>query len=80
MSEIKEKIKWFISTCLGVDKDTLSYDTPLDEGEIVLDSIDFIDLIGFIDQEYNVNMSNVESKVFKNIDSMAEYIEKNLNK
>lgn len=80
MIEIKEKIKWFISTCLGVDKDTLSYDTPLDEGEIVLDSIDFIDLIGFIDQEYNVNMSNVASTTFKNIDSIALYIKNNLDK
>lgn len=80
MDDIKEKIKWFISSCLGVDKNTLFYDTPLDEGEIVLDSIDFIDLIGYIDQEFNVNMSNVASSNFKNIDTIAEYIKNNLDK
>lgn len=78
INTIKERIKWFICTCLGFDKDLLNYDTFLDEGEMILDSIDAIDLISFIDSEYGVNMSNVSSNNFKNIDAIASYIIKNI--
>ena len=47
--EIKEQLKGFLCSDLGVDADALEFDTPLFGDGVGLDSIDSIEMISFID-------------------------------
>ncbi len=61
--------------------DDIGDDTPLfgDEG-VGLDSIDALEIIVLFEKYYNVKLSNPEEgkKVFESINTMAEFLEKNI--
>jgi acyl carrier protein len=75
--EIKEKLKGFLCDNLGVDGDILTYDIALFGEEIGLDSIDSIELISFIDDEFGVSMTGVAKENFYSIDTLTKYIVEN---
>ena len=50
--EIKSKLKAFFMSDLGVDGDVLNYDTPLFGEEIGLDSVDSLEIISFVDDNF----------------------------
>lgn len=78
MEEIKAGLKTFLCDNLGIDENDLQYDTPLfGDGVIGLDSIDSLEIISYVDGEYGVQMTGVGKEHFKNIDSIAAYIEAN---
>ena len=72
--EIKEKLKGFLCSDLGVDMNELEFDTPLFGEGIGLDSIDSIELISFIDDTFGVSMTGVDKEHFQNIDTLTAYI------
>ncbi len=73
--DVKAKIKEFLCSNLGIDETVLEYDTPLfGDGEIGLDSIDSLEIISFIDEEYGVEMTGVGKEHFQNVDSLAAYV------
>lgn len=73
--EIKESLKNFICTTLGIEADVLDYDTQLFGDSVIgLDSIDSLEIISFVDSEYSVQMTGVGKEHFANIDSIAAYI------
>ncbi len=75
-TEIKAKIKNLICSTLGVEADALEYDTALfGDDSIGLDSVDSLEIIAFVDEEYGVDMTGVGKEHFLNIDSIADYIE-----
>jgi acyl carrier protein len=71
---VKDKIRKFVCACLGVEPSFLSDDTSLFSEEVALDSIDLLDLISYIDQEFDVDMSSVNEEVFDNVNSITKYI------
>ena len=71
---VKEQLKGFVCDNLGVDADVLNYDSELFGDEIGLDSIDSIELVSFIEEEFEVNMNGVAKEVFKSVDTLADYI------
>ena len=74
-SEIKAKVKELICSNLGVEPDVLEYDTELfGDDSIGLDSVDSLEIISFVDDEYGVDMTGVGKEHFLNIDSIAAYI------
>lgn len=75
--EIKESLKGFICSNLGVDADALEFDTPLFGDGIGLDSIDSIEMISFIDENFGVSMTGVGREHFQTIDSLTNYIVSN---
>jgi len=77
IEEVKEALKGCIVNNLGVDPNELEYDTPLFEEGIGLDSIDSIELVSFIDEEYGVSTSGIDRSHFRTINSLAEYIVNN---
>ena len=69
-NDIKNGLKEFLVNDLGVDGDSLDFDTALfGAGPVGLDSI-----ISYVDGEYHVNMTGVGKEHFYSIDTIAEYI------
>lgn len=73
--EVKSKLKAFFMSDLGVDGDVLQYDTELFGEEIGLDSVDSLEIISFVDSNFNVSMTGVGKEHFQSIDTIATYIE-----
>lgn len=71
---VKAKIKEMLCERLGIEADVLDYDTPLFNEGIGLDSIDSLEIISAIDEEYGVPMTGVGKEYFKNIDALAAYV------
>ena len=56
-NEIMPKLKDFLCENLGIDADVLEFDTQLfGDGEIGLDSIDSLEIIAYVDDEFGVQM------------------------
>ena len=63
---------------LGIDADVLEFDTQLfGDGEIGLDSIDSLEIIAYVDDEFGVQMTGVGKEHFYSIETIAKYIEEN---
>ena len=60
----------------GVDPHAIDPDAPLFNDGLGLDSIDALELIVLLQQQYKIKLSNAEDgpKVFKTVRTMAEYI------
>lgn len=76
-NETKAALKDFLCSNLGIEPDSLEYDTPLFGEGIGLDSIDSLEIIAFVDGEYGVEMTGVGKEHFYNIDSIAAYVIEN---
>ena len=72
--EVKAKIKEMLCDRLGIEPEVLEYDTALFNEGIGLDSIDSLEIISAIDEEYGVSMTGVGKEHFKNIDALAAYV------
>ena len=74
-NDIKNGLKEFLVNDLGVDGDSLNFDTALfGAGPVGLDSIDSLEIISAIDEEYGVPMTGVGKEHFQNIDALAAYV------
>jgi acyl carrier protein len=79
MEELMEKLKVQIIEQLSLHHLTpadITNDQPLFVEGLGLDSIDALELIVLLQQQYNIKISNAEDgpKVFKSVRTMAEYI------
>ena len=72
--EIKETLKNFLVDELGVDGNELDDDTPLFGEGVGLDSIDSIELISCIDENFGVSMTGVDKEHFLSINTLTKYI------
>ena len=68
-NEIMPKLKDFLCENLGIDADVLEFDT--------LDSIDSLEIIAYVDDEFGVQMTGVGKEHFYSIETIAKYIEEN---
>jgi acyl carrier protein len=59
-----------------VKPEEIGDDQPLFQGGLSLDSIDALELIVLLQQQYKIKLSNAEDgpKVFHSVKTMAEYI------
>ncbi len=71
---VKARIKELLCERLGLEAEGLEYDTPLFNDGIGLDSIDSLEIISAIDEEYGVPMTGVGKEHFRNIDALAAYV------
>ncbi|MBQ1957115.1 MAG: acyl carrier protein [Clostridia bacterium] len=76
--KIADRIKELLSESLGIDADVLTYEIPLFGDEIGLDSIDSMEIIACIDDEYGVSMNGVGKEPFYNVESLAKYVAANI--
>ena len=71
---VKARIKELLCERLGLEAEGLEYDTPLFNDGIGLDSIDSLEIISAIDEEYGVPMTGVGKEHYQNIDALAAYV------
>ncbi len=71
---VKARIKELLCERLGLEAEGLEYDTPLFNDGIGLDSIDSLEIISAIDEEYGVPMTGVGKEHFQNIEALAAYV------
>lgn len=72
--QIKNVLKKFLVDELGVDGDALKDDSELFGDEIGLDSIDSIELISCIDDNFGVSMTGVDKEHFQSVNTLTAYI------
>lgn len=85
MEELIEKLKLQIIDALnleGMTPDDIDNDAPLFGEGMGLDSIDALELIVVLDKNYGIRLNSpAEGKtIFKSINSIADYIQKNRTK
>ena len=72
--QIREKIKELLIDSLGIEAEVLTDDVPLFGDGIGLDSIDSLEIIAGIDQEFGVQMTGVAKENFFNIAALSKYV------
>jgi acyl carrier protein len=78
MSEIVfEKIATLLSTKKGVNKELINIDSSFEE--LGLDSLDSIELIADMEEEFNVTIPNTELQNIKTIRNAVDGLSKALN-
>jgi acyl carrier protein len=82
MDKLMQKLKEQVIERLNLKDlkpENIADDQPLFVEGIGLDSIDALELIVLLQQEYNIKLSNAEDgpRVFRSIRTMAEYITAN---
>ena len=77
--EIADKIKDILVNSLNLPADLLSDDAKLfGDGDIGLDSVDSLEIIAGIDQEFGVSMMGVDREHFQTITALSSYVLANL--
>ena len=77
-TEIAEKIKNILVESLRIPAEELDYDVELFGDGIGLDSIDSLEIIAGIDQEFGVQMTGVAKENFFNIAALSKYVYEHL--
>ncbi|MBR1403381.1 MAG: acyl carrier protein [Treponema sp.] len=75
--EVKTKLKGFFESNLGVDGSMLTDDTELFGEEIGLDSVDSLEIISFVDDEFGVSMAGAARENFLTIEAISSFIVEN---
>ena len=73
-TEIAEKIKGILVENLRIPAEELDYEIELFGDGIGLDSIDSLEIIAGIDQEFGVQMTGVAKEHFFNIEALSKYV------
>ena len=76
--EIAEKIKKILVENLRIPAEELDYEVELFGDGIGLDSIDSLEIIAGIDQEFGVQMTGVAKENFYNIEALSKYVTEHL--
>ena len=73
-TEIAEKIENILVENLRIPAEELDYEIELFGDGIGLDSIDSLEIIAGIDQEFGVQMTGVAKENFYNIEALSKYV------
>ena len=73
-TEIAEKIKNILVENLRIPAEELDYEIELFGDGIGLDSIDSLEIVAGIDQEFGVQMTGVAKENFYNIEALSKYV------
>ena len=73
-TEIAEKIKNILVENLRIPAEELDYEIELFGDGIGLDSIDSLEIIAGIDQEFGVQKTGVAKENFYNIEALSKYV------
>lgn len=72
--EVAAKIKSMVSENLNIPEEELDYEIPLFGDGIGLDSVDSLEIISCIDNEFGVVMTGVPKEHFYNVTSLTKYV------
>ena len=69
-----EKVKKILSEQFGVEEDTITLETSLID-DLDADSLDVVDLLMSIDDDFEVEVPDEEVENIKTVDDLVKYIE-----
>ena len=69
-----EKVKKILSEQFGVEEDTITLETSLID-DLDAESLDVVDLLMSIDDEFEVEVPDEEVENIKTVDDLVKYIE-----
>lgn len=69
-----EKLKNMIVNDLGVSESKVTLDARLSE-DLGIDSIDAVEIVMFIEDEYNVSVSDEDAFALKTVKDLVTYVE-----
>ena len=69
-----EKVKKILSEQFGVEEDTITLETSLID-DLDADSLDVVDLLMSIDDEFEVEVPDEDVENIKTVDDLVKYIE-----
>ncbi|MGI6781581.1 MAG: acyl carrier protein [Acholeplasmataceae bacterium] len=69
-----EKLKNMIVNDLGVSESKVTLDARLSE-DLGIDSIDAVEIVMFIEDEYNVSVSDEDAFALKTVQDLVKYVE-----
>ena len=72
--EIADKIKKILVENLNLPEEELTDDAKLFGDDIGLDSVDSLEIIAGIDQEFGVSMMAVDREHFQTIETLSKYV------
>ena len=73
---VLEKVKAILAEQFDVEEDKITADTDLQE-DLGADSLDFVDLLMSIEDEFEVEVPDEEIENIKTVGSLVSYIEAN---
>ena len=73
---VLEKVKAILAEQFGVEEDTITADTDLQE-DLGADSLDVVDLLMSIEDEFEVEVPDEEIENIKTVGALVSYIEAN---
>ena len=73
---VLEKVKAILAEQFDVDEDKITADTDL-QGDLGADSLDVVDLLMSIEDEFDVEVPDEEIENIKTVGSLVSYIEAN---
>ena len=73
---VLEKVKAILAEQFDVDEDKITADTDLQE-DLGADSLDVVDLLMSIEDEFNVEVPDEEIENIKTVGALVSYIEAN---
>ena len=73
---VLEKVKAILAEQFDVDEDKITADTDLQE-DLGADSLDVVDLLMSIEDEFDVEVPDEEIENIKNVGALVSYIEAN---
>ena len=71
---IFEKIKKIIVDELGVSEDKVTLEARLSE-DLAIDSIDAVEIVMYIEEEWNISVSDEEAFALKTVGDLVNYVE-----
>ncbi len=71
---VEEKVKEILSEQLGIDESEISLDSNIGE-DLGADSLDVVDLIMTIEDEYGIEISDEDVEKVKTVGDFVKYIE-----
>ncbi|MCI7767535.1 MAG: acyl carrier protein [Oscillospiraceae bacterium] len=71
-----DKVKELIADQLSVDEDKVVEDANIQD-DLGADSLDIVDLIGVIEDEYDIEISDETVQTLKTVGDIVKYIEDN---
>lgn len=78
--EIAEKLKIIMieNLRLEVEAEDITYDMPLFEEGLGLDSVDALEIVAGVDEEYGISLVGEDRGYFQNLETLSGYILKRL--
>ena len=71
---IFEKIKKIIVDELGVSEDKVTLEARLSE-DLAIDSIDAVEIVMYIEEEWDISVSDEEAFALKTVGDLVKYVE-----